>query len=330
MYKKEFDNLLKQNKTFSAYMFYGQSTYMVEHYASLIAKSFSCDEDIEKVYFDEYNFRDIKNKLLQNSLFASNNILIVKVDKKIDKKEVKELIEASMQNPISTLIFACLGDSDFKNMALAFTKKLEKDFEAICIRFFLPFDSEALKILGDYSNTNNISIDNSSLNHLYFMHKQDLNFCINDLRKLSILNESISTKVIDNHCFGITTISMEDFLHNLISGKHIGKDLYYLLEEGVNEIFLLTQVTSFVQQLFMISAYARTIGNPDPKEILGFTPPKLIWEKKSKLAINIKPEKYLEMLDFLLELELEFKTSKVKEPNLYLQASLRKFSALFG
>ena len=73
MYKKEFDNLLKQNKTFSAYMFYGQSTYMVEHYASLIAKSFSCDEDIEKVYFDEYNFRDIKNKLLQNSLFASNH-----------------------------------------------------------------------------------------------------------------------------------------------------------------------------------------------------------------------------------------------------------------
>ena len=36
----------------------------------------------------------------------------------------------------------------------------------------------------------------------------------------------------------------------------------------------------------MISSYARTIGQPNPKEILGFIPPKNVWEKKSKLAIN--------------------------------------------
>lgn len=54
----------------------------------------------------------------------------------------------------------------------------------------------------------------------------------------------------------------------------------------MNEIFLLNQVTSFVQQLFMISSYARTISEPNPKEILGFVPPKNIWEKKTKLAIN--------------------------------------------
>ena len=49
----------------------------------------------------------------------------------------------------------------------------------------------------------------------------------------------------------------------------------------------------------MISSYARAIGAPNPKDILGFVPPKNIWEKKSKLAINIKPEKFQEMLEFL-------------------------------
>ena len=32
MYKNEFDNCLKQNKIFKSYMFYGQSSYLVERY----------------------------------------------------------------------------------------------------------------------------------------------------------------------------------------------------------------------------------------------------------------------------------------------------------
>lgn len=329
MYKNEFDNLLRQNKTFNAYMFYGQSSYMVEAYAQKIAETFGSDAEVEKVYFDDYNFKDVKNSLLQNSLFSSKNIIIIKREKKLLKKEVDELIAACKQNKDSTVIFACIGDVEFKTMANAFSKKLEKSQEAVVIRFFTPFVNEALKILLDYSKAKNMNIDNASLSHLYFMHKNDLSLCINDLNKLSILQESISTKVIDNHCFGISTISLEDFLHNLLDSKSIAKDLYYLLDEGINEVYLINQITAFVQQLFMICAYARTIGTPDAKEILGFSPPKNIWEKKSKLAIKIKPEQYLEMFDFLLTLELEFKSSKVKEPNLYLQASLRKFSVLF-
>ena len=97
----------------------------------------------------------------------------------------------------------------------------------------------------------------------------------------------------------------------------------------MNEIFLINQVTSFVQQLFMISSYARTIGQPNPKDILGFIPPKNIWEKKSKLAINIKPKQFLEMLEYILNLELAIKTEKIDNINLYLQASLRKFIVSF-
>ena len=161
------------------------------------------------------------------------------------------------------------------------------------------------------------------------MHKNDLALCVNDLKKLAILDQLITVNLVDANCFGIGVINFEDFLHDLISGKDVGDDLSLILEEGMNEIFLLTQVTSFVQQLFMISSYARTLGQPNPKEILGFIPPKNIWEKKSKLAINKKPETYQEILEYLLNIELELKSSKINDQNSYIQASLRKFTVLF-
>ena len=79
----------------------------------------------------------------------------------------------------------------------------------------------------------------------------------------------------------------------------------------------------------MISSHARIYAVVNPIEVLGYNPPKNIWEKKSKLAINIKPEVFQNMLEYLLDIELDFKTSKVENQNLYLQATLRKFTALF-
>ena len=96
-----------------------------------------------------------------------------------------------------------------------------------------------------------------------------------------------------------------------------------------NEIYLLNQITSFVQQLFMISSYARSFGQANPKEILGFIPPKNIWEKKRKFAMSIKPQNFLEIFDFLTALELELKSGKIKNQDIFLQASLRKFQVLF-
>jgi DNA polymerase-3 subunit delta len=325
MYKNEFDNCLKQGKRFKAYMFYGQSIFLIEQYSLAIAQSLGQSDDIEKLYFDDYDFKYAKDKLLQSSLFSSNNILLVKVEKKIPKKEVDSLIEACNLNPDSTLIFACLGDTDFKTMESSFSLKTN----SAAVRFFQPTDTEAIKFIEYEAKQLGIQYEISALNHLYFMHKNDLALCVNDLKKLAILDEIITVNLIDNNCFGIGIVNFEDFLHDLLSGKDISEDLNLILEEGMNEIFLLNQVTSFVQQLFMISSYARTIGQPNPKEILGFVPPKNIWEKKSKLAINKKPEVFQEILEYLLNIELEFKTSKIDNQSLYLQASLRKFTVLF-
>ena len=324
MYKNEFDNLLRQNKLFNAYMFYGQSNFLIEHYTSLIANILGTPDEIEKLYFDDFDFKYAKDKLLQSSLFASNNILIIKLDKKLNKKEVVTLIEACNTNPDSKVIFACMGDGDFKTMGGYFTQKLN----AVSIRMFSPFPNEAVKIIENQAKELNLNYEISALNNLYFMHRQDLSLCVNDLKKLSILEERITPDVVYEHCFGIGAVDFEEFLHNLMSAQDISDDLELLLEEGMNEIYLLTQITSFVQQLFMISSYARIHGSANAKEILGFVPPKNVWEKKTRLAINIKPELFLEILDYLLKIELELKSSKISNQNIYLQACLRKISVL--
>ncbi len=324
MYKNEFDNLLKQKKKFNAYMFYGQSTFLVEKYASYIASISGSKDDIEKIYFDDYDFKYVQDKLLQSSLFSSNNVILIKLAKKLLKKEVSALIQACETNQDSTIIFACMSDVEFKTMGGYFNPKNN----AVSIRMFAPFAQEATKILEKEANKLKIDCDLSALNHLYFMHRNDLSLAVNDLQKLSILDEPICTKVIDKHCFGIGSVSLEDFFHNLLEANDISNDLYYLLEEGVNEIFLLTQITSFVQQLFMISSYSKLNGHANAKEILGFSPPKAVWERKARLAISIKQDKFLELLLFLNDLELELKSSKMSDNNVYLQACLRKFKVI--
>lgn len=325
MYKNEFDNLLKQNKKFDAYMFYGQSTFLIDYYSNLVAKSIAHENDIQRIYFDEYDFKFIKDQLLQSSLFSSTNLIIIKTEKKIQKKEVTELINACNINPDSTLIFSCLGDLDFKTMSSSFSAKTN----SVSVRMFAPFINEALKLLEKEARFIGLDYDMSALNHLYFMHRHDLSLCINDLKKLAILDKKINTNLINSHCFGIGNVSFEDFLNDLIIGNDISEELQLLLDEGMNEIYLLNQITSFVQQLFMISAYTRAFGTPNAKEILGYIPPKNIWEKKSKLAISIKPEVFQEMFEFLLDLELKLKSTKINKENLFLQASLRKFTVMF-
>jgi len=324
MYKNEFDNAIASNKIFNAYMFYGQSNFLIEFYANKIANMLGAPDEIEKLYFDDYNFKYAKDKLLQSSLFASNNILLIKLDKKLNKEETTTLIQACNTNPDSKVIFACMDDSEFKTMAGYFTTKLN----SVSVRMFSPYPNEAVRMIENEARNLGIIFDMSALNHLYFMHRQDLSLCMNDLKKLAILNEKIGVDIVDKHCFGIGAVNFEDFLHKLMDSQDINEDLQMLLEEGMNEVYLLNQITSFVQQLFMISSYARIYGSANAKEILGFIPPKPIWEKKSRLAINIKPELFLKILDYLLEIELELKSSRIDDTNLYLQACLRKISVL--
>ena len=321
MYKSEFDKQFNNNQNHNAYMFYGASEYLVESYALKVATRLASGDDIIKIYFDEYDFDNCYNTLTQSSLFSSSNILLLKINKKLPKKEIDKLIDACRLNPSSKLVIACLGEVDFKTMAKSFTAKTS----SVEVRFFAPYDNEAINILSEVAKANGVQTDSNSLMFLYNMHQKNLSLCISDLSKLSILDEVVTSKTINNHCFGLGTVDLEEFLIKLFSKININKDLYFILEEGINEIQLITRITGFVQQLFMINSYLKLHGTLNIKEIWGYPLPKNIANTQANLATKYKKEDFLYMLNFLQDLELELKSSKIDDANAYVQAKLRNF-----
>lgn len=319
MYKNEFDRLNQLN--YSAYLFWGQNDYLVESYAIDTAMRIANGDEITKIYFEEYKFEESLNTLLQSSLFSNNNILLIKTNKKIPKKELDKLIEACNTNNASKVIFACMGDKDFKPMQTSFTKKTNGVF----VRFYPLQDWEALKFLNVKSNELNLKIDNHALEFLYTMHQKDLGLSVSDLSKLAILSENITAKTISIHCFGLGSVDMESFLEKLLLGGNINKDLYNLLEEGINEIQLLSKITGFIQTLFMINSYLKLHGDLNIVEIWGYPLPKQIASRQANIATKFKHNDFAYMLNYLQELELELKSGKISDINAYLQSKLRIF-----
>jgi DNA polymerase-3 subunit delta len=323
MYKNQFDKELNQPLHYSAYMFYGDCDYYIESYATKVAQLISQGEEISKVYFDEYNFKDCENFLLQSSLFSATNILLIKTLKKIPKKEVDALIAACNSNENSKVIFTCIGDTDFKTMAKSFTKKSN----SVEVRFFSPNDNEALNILNQEIKKRSLQCTPGELQYLYNMHQKDLSLCVNDLDKLSLLNEPITISMINAQCFGMGAVNVEDFLSKLLSGQNINRDLYMLLEEGMNEIQLINQTISFIQLLFNINTYVKLYGKLDIIEIWGYNCPKHIANQKANIAVKYHQKHFLKMLEFFQNVELNLKTKTNLEVNSYLQACFRNFSA---
>ncbi|MEA3290073.1 MAG: DNA polymerase III subunit delta [Campylobacterota bacterium] len=323
MYKNQFDKELSSGITYNAYMFYGQCDYLVESYSNNVAQKLSQGDEIYKVYFDEYDFKECSNYLSQSSLFSSSNILMIKTNKKIPKKELDELVSLCSTNPDSFLIVSCTGDTDFKTMAKSFTKKTS----GVEVRFYQPYDNEAITILKEEAQKQNLQCGIGELQYLYNMHQKDLSLCVNDLGKLAILKEPISINVINTQCFGMGGVSLDEFFIKLFTAQRINKDIYMLLEEGMNEINLINQTTSFIQQLFNINSYLKLYGQLNIKEIWGYPLPAKIANERAAVAIKFKQEKLLEILVFFQNLELELKTNSSLDMNSYTQACFRKFSA---
>lgn len=323
MYKNVFDKEVNQGIVYNAYMFYGQSDYLVEKYSQETALRVAQEEEIRKIYFDEYDFNECSNYLSQSSLFSSFNVLLIKTTKKLPKKEIDQLISYCNINTQSFVIFACIGDNDFKTMTKSFTKKTNS-----CeVRFFAPFDNDALTILNNEAKKLNLNASVDTLQYLYTMHQKDLSLCVNDLKKLSILKEQITIGTVNAQCFGLTALSMDEFFVKLFNGQNINKDLFMLLEEGLNEIQLVTQTTAFIQQLFSINSYLKLYGQLDIKEIWGYNLPKNIANQRASLAMRFKQEQYCDMLNFFQELELELKTKSTLDTSNYIQSKFRNFSA---
>ncbi|WP_292656708.1 DNA polymerase III subunit delta [Nitratifractor sp.] len=315
MYQREFDQLLQKGLP-KAVLLYGDNAYLIEQTLERYKKELDATESMVSMYHDEYDFERARNHLSQSSLFGGYNLLLIRREKKLPKKELDTLIELTRKNDESYLLFAFDGEAkEAKAMQGSFSEKKG----GVWVRFFEPNPREGVEILRRRAMELEMQIDDYALNHLLNLLENNLALAAKELEKLSILREPVTTKTIDRLVYSSAPLAVERLLIDLFNKKPITETISRLLELGANEFEILRGTQFFVNQIFLFHAYIRLHGIADSKAILGYKLPRQVEQQKAALAARIKPAAWIKIYDHLLESELRLKTTKseYKETELY-------------
>ena len=304
MYKNELDNSIKSGKISNSFVFFGESSFLIDMYTKML--SHVEESSILSFYHDEYNFNSAKAHLSQASLFGDRNILIIKSEKKVPKKDLDILIDLCEKNPDNLFIYAYYG-SDHKTYGL---KKTFSKKSTMSVRFFHPNHNEAINLVSQVAEGANVKIDRYSIAHLLTIHNGDVALSSNEIEKFRVYDKEITTKDIDLLVSGLSEISMDDLIKKVLHKKEFTKDLKNLLEHGEDEIRVVTALTGYLTQLYMFNIYIRVNGAPNALEILGYPAPKFVVEEKSALSLKFKPQTYYKLHQLLLDTELKMKSAK--------------------
>jgi len=315
LYKSELDKHIQSGSLSNSFILYGESSFLIDRYTQMLTNV--PDASVAKFYHDEYNFASAKAHLSQASLFGGQNVLIIKSEKKVPKKELEILIEYCEKNRENIFVYAYYGD-DHKTYAKAPAKT-----KTMCVRFFHPNQGEATFILSQVAREKKVNIDNQSISHLLSIHNWDVALACNEIEKLKIYDRAITTKDVDNLVFGLAEVNIESFINKILNKKDFKTDLESMLEHGEDEIRLLTAITSYMTQLYMFHIYIRINGAPNALEILGYPAPKFVVDAKAAMSIKIKPQTYYKLHELLLESELKMKSSHVDKGAILLSTLLR-------
>ncbi len=319
MYKREIDNLINQNKIPKNIMLFGECNYFIEYYSNIIVKNIENNSEKLVFYFDEYDFKTAKNYLSQTSLFGDKNILILKLDKKISKDEIKSLIDLTKKVDDSYLIVEFYG-KDFKTMSGYFKNSF--------VRFFKPFLNEAIQLLNIKANKLNIDIDRYSLEHLLVIENYDLALAMNELNKFAILDIKITTKEIDKLTYGLGDVNLDELILKIFDKKYFFSDLKTILEKE-DELRVIMAITSFISNIFMFYLFFQANGFFDSKAVLGYKLPKHIEENRFKIAKRLNLKSFDLIIEHLQKSELLLKTESKVDKNSILYSTLIKLQTLF-
>ncbi|MDD5405593.1 MAG: DNA polymerase III subunit delta [Sulfurovaceae bacterium] len=322
MYQKDFEQIL-QKRLPSALLVYGENQYVIEQYISHYITELDAKDDMLKLYFDEYNFEQAKGYLSQSSLFGGTNLIIIKHDKALPKKELEELLEIIKKNSNNYMVYAFLGvQKDIKQAAALF-----RNDDAIEVRLFEPSMRESTAILQKKSDALQIQIDSYAIGHLIVMLNNNLMLCVNELEKLSTLNKPITAKDIDTLVYSDAPLGIEKLFIDLCNKKPVTNTINTLLELGEDAAYLLRSTQVFMNQILLFQAYIKIHGNVNSAEILGYKLPKQIEEQKAALASRIKSSSLLKILEHLLRSELEIKSTSAPQKDTLLYGMFIKLQS---
>lgn len=326
MYKRELDGLIAANKLPKSFMIYGECEYINSLYANKISSLSGNKNDILSFYFDEYGFQGAKNHIAQSSLFGDKNVLFVKSEKGIPKKELDALVEVCKKNENSFFIYQFYGENKKANdQKKSFSKKNSADF----VRFFKPSKGEAILLLKEKAKELNLDIDNYALGHLYEIQSEDLSLSENELKKLSLANKKIEAKDIDNLIYGLGSENIENLIEDIFEKKDIKDKMAKILESGLsNEVGIINAIENFTVQLFLFYSYIKINGSHDARAILGYPLPPVLSNKRAHLCKKFNADIYKKILNHLTKTELAIKKSANMEKTSYLISSLIKLQRL--
>jgi DNA polymerase-3 subunit delta len=321
MYKRELDGLIASGNLPKSLLLYGED-FSASTYAKFIANKLGEKENILSFYFEEYQYESAKNYISQPSLFGDINILYIKGNRKIPKKELDTLVGFCEKNAHSFFIYEFSGeDRVAKELSRSFSKKRKADF----VRFFKPNLSEAVAILAKRAAKIGLEIENYALQHLFMVQNEDIALAVNELEKLLLLDKKVEIQDIDAHVYGMGMMSMDSFIENFLKGADIREDLKQLLESGsADEIRIVNAMQAYIVQLMMFRTYITVHGRYDVMEIVGFPLPAALVKMRAAQSTKIRLETYQEMLTELLDAEFKLKTYTNLDKNSFLFSTLIK------
>ena len=321
MYKREFDELLKKSLP-QALLLYGDNEYLIDYYISLYIDKLNAKESMLKLYYDEYDFNQAKEYLSQSSLFGGINLLLIRHDKKIPKRELDTLVDLTKKNQTNYFIFAFYGDAkDAKSLQGSFKS------EAVWLRLFPSSFKEARSLLYQECQKYKLDIDDYALTHLFTTLEGNLSLCVKEIEKLSILERKITTKDIDMMVYSSAPLSIERLLIELFNKKPIISTISKLLELGEDEFSIFRATQAFIQQIFLFQAYIKINARANSKEILGYKLPRQIEEQRASLAIKTKSSTLLKIYEHLIASELKLKRAKATEREALLYGVMIKLQS---
>ena len=315
MYKNELDKHIQNNSISNSFVLFGESSFLIDMYTKKLTNVE--DASVLNFYYDEYDFNSAKAHLSQASLFGGQNILIIKSEKKVPKKDLDIFVEYCEKNRDNIFVYAYYG-SDHKTYAKAFAKK-----STMSVRFFNPNQGEAIFSVSQVARESQVNIDNYTITHLLGIHNGDVALACNEIAKFKVYDRTITTKDIDNLVFGLAQINIDDLIKKILNKKDFKHELLNILEHGEDEIRVITAITSYLTQLYMFNIYIRVNGAPNALEILGYPAPKFVVDEKASLSLKFKPHTYYKLHELLLESELKMKSSSVDKSAILLSTLIR-------
>ena len=320
MYQKEFENLLRTTPP-RAMLFFGENEYLIANYLQHYNNITNASDSALTLYFDEYSFERAKVYLSQSSLFGGTNLLIIKREKKIPKKELDFLVELVGKSSENFLLFHYQGSAtNAKSLQSSFTPKKGANW----LRLFEPNIRETIEMLQKKAQKIGLDIDHFSLQHLMLVLNNNIALCANELNKLAILERKVTSKDIDRLVYSSAPLATEQLIIELFEKKPIVATLTKLLESTEDEFSILRSTQFFVNQIFLFHAFMKLNGHIDSKAILGYKLPKPIEDKKANLALRIKSPALLKIFEYLLEIELEMKKAPPTNRELLLYGAFIK------